>query len=213
MSRFPSPTVLAALAALTACGGGAGHQVQTGPAPAPSKGVEVARTDSLRRPYTEADIRFMTDMIGHHSQAITMAGWAPSHGADASIQTLASRIVNAQQDEIATMRQWLRERNQPVPPPDTGMAGHQMHHMLMPGMLTPEQMQQLDQARGPAFDRLFLTSMIQHHKGAVSMVDALFATPGAGRDETVFKFANDVSVDQSTEIARMETMLAALPPQ
>jgi uncharacterized protein (DUF305 family) len=80
-------------------------------------------------------------------------------------------------------------------------------------MLTPEQMQQLDQARGPAFDRLFLTSMIQHHKGAVSMVDALFATPGAGRDETVFKFANDVSVDQSTEIARMETMLAALPPQ
>jgi uncharacterized protein (DUF305 family) len=213
MPRFPSPTVLAATVALTACGGGAGHQVRTGPAPAPSKGVEVARTDSLRRPYTEADIRFMTDMIGHHSQAITMAGWAPSHGADASIQTLASRIVNAQQDEIATMRQWLRERNQPVPPPDTGMAGHQMHPMLMPGMLTPEQMQQLDQARGPAFDRLFLTSMIQHHKGAVSMVDALFATPGAGRDETVFKFANDVSVDQSTEIARMETMLAALPPQ
>jgi uncharacterized protein (DUF305 family) len=213
MLRFPSSTVLAATVALTACGGGAGHQVQAGPTPAPAKGAEVARTDSLRRPYTEADIRFMTDMIGHHSQAITMAGWAPSHGADASIRTLAARIVNAQQDEIATMRQWLRERSQPVPPPDSGMAGHQMHHMLMPGMLTPEQMQQLDQARGPAFDRLFLTSMIQHHKGAVSMVDALFATPGAGRDETVFKFANDVSVDQSTEIARMETMLAALPPQ
>jgi uncharacterized protein (DUF305 family) len=213
MPHFPSPTVLAATVALSACGGGAAHPVQSGPAPAPSKGVEVARTDSLRRPYTEADIRFMTDMIAHHSQAITMSRWAPTHGADASIQTLAARIVNAQQDEIATMRQWLRERNQPVPPPDTGMAGHQMHPMLMPGMLTPEQMQQLDQARGPAFDRLFLTSMIQHHKGAVSMVDALFATPAAGRDESVFKFANDVSVDQSTEIARMETMLAALPPQ
>jgi uncharacterized protein (DUF305 family) len=85
--------------------------------------------------------------------------------------------------------------------------------MLMPGMLTPEQMQQLDQARGTAFDRLFLTSMIRHHQGAVSMVDALFGTPGAGRDELTFKLANDISVDQSTEIARMETMLAALPPQ
>ena len=215
MRRLPLPTALAATVVLGACGGAAGHQVQAGPAPAPepTKGAQIARTDSLRRPYTEADIRFMTDMIGHHSQAITMAGWAPSHGADQSVQTLAARIVNAQQDEIATMRQWLSERNQPVPQPDSGMAGHRMHPMLMPGMLTPEQMQQLDQARGPAFDRLFLTSMIQHHRGAVSMVEALFATPGAARDETVFKFANDVNVDQSTEIARMETMLAALPPQ
>src|SRR5262245_1857944 len=215
MRKLPLPAALAATLFLAACGGAPGHQVQAGPAPAPepSKGAQIARTDSLRRPYTAADIRFMTDMIGHHSQAITMSGWAPSHGADASIQTLAARIVNAQQDEIATMRQWLSERNQPVPQPDSGMAGHQMHPMLMPGMLTPEQMQQLDQARGPAFDRLFLTSMIQHHRGAVSMVEALFATPGAARDETVFKFANDVNVDQSTEIARMETMLAALPPQ
>ena len=215
MRKLPLPAALAGTLILAACGGAPGHQVQAGPAPAPepSKGAQIARTDSLRRPYTEADIRFMTDMIGHHSQAITMSGWAPSHGADASIQILAARIVNAQQDEIATMRQWLSERNQPVPEPDSGMAGHQMHPMLMPGMLTPEQMQQLDQARGPAFDRLFLTSMIQHHRGAVSMVEALFATPGAARDETVFKFANDVNVDQSTEIARMETMLAALPPQ
>ena len=215
MQKSLLPAALAATLSLAACGGAAGHQVQAGPAPAPesSKGVQIARTDSLRRPYTEADIRFMTDMIGHHSQAITMSGWAPSHGADASIQTLAARIVNAQQDEIATMQQWLRERSQPGPEPDSGMAGHQMHPMLMPGMLTPEQMQQLDQARGPAFDRLFLTAMIQHHRGAVSMVEALFATPGAARDETVFKFANDVNVDQSTEIARMETMLAALPPQ
>jgi uncharacterized protein (DUF305 family) len=214
MEKLLLPAALAAAFSL-ACGGRTGHQVQAGPAPAsePSKGAQIARTDSLRRPYTEADIRFMSDMIGHHSQAITMAGWAPSHGADQSIQKLAARIVNAQQDEIATMEQWLRERSQPVPEPDSGMAGHQMHHMLMPGMLTPEQMQQLDQARGPAFDRLFLTSMIQHHRGAVSMVEALFATPGAARDETFFKFANDVNVDQSTEIARMETMLAALPPQ
>jgi uncharacterized protein (DUF305 family) len=142
-----------------------------------------------------------------------MAGWAPDHGAEPSIRILAERIINAQRDEIATMQTWLRDRHQPAPQPDSSMAGHQIHQMLMPGMLTPEQMEQLDQARGPAFDRLFLTSMIRHHQGAVSMVDALFNTPGAARDETVFKFANDVSVDQSTEIARMETMLAALPSQ
>jgi uncharacterized protein (DUF305 family) len=214
MHRYLSPGAVVATLALAACGGVSRHQVQTGAAPVSQPtGAVTARTDSLRRPYTEADIRFMTDMIGHHAQAITMAGWAPSHGADRSIQILAARIINAQQDEIATMQQWLRDRGQPVPEPDTSMAGHAMHHMLMPGMLTPEQMAQLDQARGPAFDRLFLTSMIRHHQGAVSMVDALFNTPGAARDETVFKFANDVSVDQSTEIARMETMLAALPPQ
>ena len=214
MHRYLSPGAAAAILALAACGGAPRHQVQTGPAPAPQPaGAAIARTDSLRRPYTEADIRFMTDMIGHHAQAITMADWAPSHGAERSIRILAERIVNAQRDEIATMQQWLRDRNQPAPEPDSSMAGHHMHHMLMPGMLTPEQMQQLDQARGPAFDRLFLTSMIRHHQGAVSMVDALFNTPGAARDETVFKFANDVSVDQSTEIARMETMLAALPSQ
>ena len=80
-------------------------------------------------------------------------------------------------------------------------------------MLTPDQLQQLAQARGSEFDRLFLTFMIQHHRGAVSMVQKLFATPGAARDETVFKFANDVSVDQRTEVARMERMLAGLPPK
>jgi uncharacterized protein (DUF305 family) len=209
-----SPGAVVATLALAACGGVSRHQVQTGAAPVSQPtGAATARTDSLRRPYTEADIRFMTDMIGHHAQAITMAGWAPGHGAEPPIRILAERIINAQRDEIATMQTWLRDRHQPAPQPDSSMAGHQMHQMLMPGMLTPEQMEQLDQARGPAFDRLFLTSMIRHHQGAVSMVDALFNTPGAARDETVFKFANDVSVDQSTEIARMETMLAALPPQ
>jgi uncharacterized protein (DUF305 family) len=88
-------------------------------------------------------------------------------------------------------------------------SGQAMHEMLMPGMLTEAQMRQLDQASGPEFDRRFLTFMIQHHRGAVSMVKDLFASKGAGQDETVFKFANDVSVDQSTEVARMERMLAA----
>jgi uncharacterized protein (DUF305 family) len=144
-----------------------------------------------------------------------MAGWAPSHGASPSIQTLSARIINAQRDEIATMQRWLADRGRPDPEATGGPMKMTMngmeHEMLMPGMLTEDQMHQLDQARGPAFDRLFLTSMIQHHKGAVSMVKDLFASYGAAQDETVFKFANDVSVDQTTEIARMEKMLAALP--
>jgi uncharacterized protein (DUF305 family) len=156
-------------------------------------------------------------MIGHHAQAIVMSGWAPTHGASPSVRTLAARIINAQQDEIATMQHWLQDRRQPVPEAgDTGMKMRMNgadHVMLMPGMLTPDQMTQLDQARGSEFDRLFLTFMIQHHRGAVTMVQDLFGTYGAAQDETVFKFANDVNVDQSTEIARMQTMLAALPPE
>jgi uncharacterized protein (DUF305 family) len=147
------------------------------------------------------------------------------------VRRLAERIINAQQDEIATMQQWLRDRRQPVPEPalslsngarPTGMKmkmnGHEhpstgsgQAEMLRPGLLTQAQMQQLGQARGSEFDRLFLTFMIQHHRGAVTMVDDLFGSQRAAQDESVFKLANDVSVDQATEIARMETMLAALP--
>lgn len=159
----------------------------------------------------------MSHMIGHHAQAIVMAGWAPTHGASPSVRTLAERIINSQQDEIATMQRWLQDRRQPVP--EASATGMKMkmsgadHMMLMPGMLTQDQMKQLDQAKGAEFDRRFLTFMIQHHRGAVTMVQDLFGTYGAAQDETVFKFANDVNVDQSTEIARMQTMLAALPPE
>ncbi|HTD83200.1 MAG TPA: DUF305 domain-containing protein, partial [Gemmatimonadaceae bacterium] len=135
-------------------------------------------------------------------------------GASPAVQRLADRIINAQQDEILTMQAWLRDRQQPVPDATaTGMKmtmGGMEHEMLMPGMLTDEQMKQLDAARGPDFDRLFLTYMIQHHKGAVSMVKDLFDSYGAGQDEVVFKFASDVNVDQTTEIARMEKMLVSL---
>jgi uncharacterized protein (DUF305 family) len=194
------------------------------PQPATSDRAELtaiakARADSIRHPYTEADVHFMSHMISHHAQAIVMSGWAPTHGASPSVRTLAARIINAQQDEIGTMQRWLQDRRQPVPEVDTaGTNGMKMkmggadHMMLMPGMLTPDQMKQLDQAQGGEFDRLFLTFMIQHHRGAVTMVQDLFGTNGAAQDETVFKFANDVNADQSTEIARMQTMLAALPP-
>jgi uncharacterized protein (DUF305 family) len=185
-------------------------------AQAPLTGVEQARVDSLRRPYTAADIEFMSGMIGHHAQAVKMAGWCTSHGASKSLQIFCARIALGQSSEIGLMSDWLKDRNQPVPEPDPRgmpmkMDGGTMY-MMMPGMLTPEQMAQLDSARGVDFDRLFLTYMIGHHKGAITMVDTLFATPGAGQDEFTFKFANDVQVDQSTEIDRMQQMLAALPP-
>jgi uncharacterized protein (DUF305 family) len=181
---------------------------------ADSVGIAKARADSLRYPYTAGDVQFMSHMIGHHAQALVMAGWAPSHGANPEVQRLAARIINAQTDEINIMQNWLRDRRQPVPEAKPGpmkmvMNGME-HEMLMPGMLTDEQMKELDQARGKDFDRLFLRYMMQHHRGAVSMVNDLFGTPGAAQDETVFKFANDVQVDQSTEIARMEKMLAFL---
>ena len=176
--------------------------------------IAKARQDSMRRPYTAADVHFMSGMIGHHSQAIVMANWAPTHGAGPSVRTLCERIINAQTDEIATMQQWLRDRQLPVP--EASAAGMKMvmdgveHVMLMPGMLTEEQMKQLDAARGKEFDKLFLTFMIQHHRGAVQMVKDLFESYGAAQDDLVFKFASDVQVDQTTEIARMQRMLVAI---
>jgi uncharacterized protein (DUF305 family) len=179
-------------------------------------GIAKARRDSARLPYIGADIAFMTGMIAHHAQAIKMSNWAPTRNPSDAVRRLTARIINAQTDEIVIMQQWLADRNQPVPEPDPAgmkmdMGGHTMTH-LMPGMLTEAQMQQLEKARGKEFDRLFLTFMIQHHKGAVHMVEELLATPGAGQDEIVFKFASDVHTDQTTEIARMEKMLEALKP-
>jgi uncharacterized protein (DUF305 family) len=199
---------------------GSGTQVA---AQATQAGIAQARIDSLRRPYTAADIEFMSGMIMHHAQAVKMAGWAASHGASKSLQIYCGRVAMAQSAEIGLMKQWLAERNQPVPEIDTASADMAMHMnmpgmqhdapmKMMPGMLSPAQMHQLDAARGVEFDRMFLTFMIQHHRGALTMVDTLFKTPGAAQDEFVFKFANDVHADQSTEIDRMQQMLDALPP-
>ena len=172
-----------------------------------------ARADSVRLPYTAADIQFMTHMISHHAQAIVMAKMAPTHGASQAVLTLCGRIINSQNDDIALMQNWLRDRNKPVPearpvPMKMEMNG-QVMEMLMPGMLTDAQMKQLDAARGTDFDKLFLRGMIQHHQGAITMVQQLLAMPGAAQDEAVFKFANNVNVDQSTEIRRMQQMLLA----
>ena len=175
-----------------------------------------ARQDSARSNYTKADVRFMRMMISHHAQALVMSDLASTNDASRSVQTLAARIINAQKDEIATMQRWLRRRDEPVPTVERdGLAlrvgGMTVHGMDMVGVLTQAQIDELAAARGTEFDRLFLTYMIEHHAGAVSMVDTLFETDGAAQDDAAFKLASDINVDQKTEIERMRQMLRALP--
>jgi len=212
-AKMPSlPGLFVALAALAMCRTAAAQQSAVAP-PRLSPAAQAA-ADSGRPPWSDADVHFMSGMIGHHAQAVVMAGWAPSHGASASLRALCERIVVAQNDEIVVMQRWLRDRHLTVPAADArGMAmpGMESHMMLMPGMLTPEQMARLDAARGTEFDRLFLAGMIQHHQGALTMVDELFGSNGAAQDDFVYKFASDVHADQTTEIDRMTLMLNALP--
>lgn len=216
-ARAPAPATPAPPSEAPSAGGRSVGVVTTaGPAtPAEFEALFRARMDSARRRFTAADVRFMTGMIGHHAQALVMASLVPERTESGSIRVLAARITNAQKDEIATMEQWLRDREQAVPQihiEGTTLMVHGAEHAHhMPGMLTDAQLKEMEQARGAAFDRLFLRYMIQHHRGAVTMVHELFATDGAGQDEAVFKFASDVQVDQATEIDRMERMLAALP--
>jgi uncharacterized protein (DUF305 family) len=206
-----------ALAAGIGCAGAA-RQASAPPVRPISAGItpaQQAKADSGRPAYTRADVAFMQGMIGHHAQAIVMAGWAPTHGARADVRILAERIKVAQTDEIAMMQRWLRDRRETVPDADAHHehAGMNMPGMppMMPGMLTAEQFARLDAARGPEFDRLFRTFMIGHHQGAVTMVKQLLAVPAAGQDDDVFRFVADVNVDQTTEIDRMRSMLSAAP--
>jgi uncharacterized protein (DUF305 family) len=204
------------LTALGGCsGGGRSRGMQS--TPSPSAG---ARLSHPHPAYTAADVRFMSDMIRHHAQALLIAGWIPSHGANETLRRLGERIVVGQQDEKALMERWLQDRNEAVPGPDPSHAmkpgtAHSAtgHSASMPGMLTAEQLTRLDRARGREFDRLFLKFMIIHHQGAVVMVDQLMDAPGAAQDDTVFRLASDIQAEQSSEINRMQQMLDALPPE
>jgi uncharacterized protein (DUF305 family) len=211
----------ALVAAVGLAASGVGAQAG-GSRPALSPAAQ-AKADSGRPPFTAADVHFMQGMISHHAQAVVMAGWAPSHGARADVRRLCERIDVAQRDEIVSMQRWLQEHHETVPQPDfqTGqatmaampgmnMGGTAGGMGMMPGMLTPEQMQQLSAARGPDFDRLFLMFMIQHHQGALTMVNTLLDAPGATLDDLMYKFATDISADQNSEITRMQRMLAAM---
>jgi uncharacterized protein (DUF305 family) len=156
--------------------------------------------------HTPADVRFMQGMIAHHAQALEMTALVASRTRREAMGLLARRIEISQADEIRMMQAWLRARGEEAPSPH----GHHGHGALMPGMLTPEEMGRLAAAQGAAFDRLFLELMIKHHAGALTMVDDLFAQPGAGQEPDVFAFASDVEADQRMEIERMGAMLKEL---
>jgi uncharacterized protein (DUF305 family) len=183
-----------------------GAPPQTPPDPKP-------RPDLVRYPYNAADAAFVQGMIPHHAQAVLIAGWAPSHGASKVMQLMCERMVVSQKDEIEWMRNWLRDRGEYVPARDAThhkmkMAGGMEHDMLMPGMLSDDELKQLDKARGPEWDKLFLQFMIKHHEGALKMVDDLFNSHGALQDEDLYAFASDIFADQTAEIERMQKMLA-----
>jgi uncharacterized protein (DUF305 family) len=151
-----------------------------------------------------ADVSFMQGMIMHHSQAVEMTDLLRTRTRNKDLQALGKRISISQTDEMKFMKQWLEDRGLPA----MGHMDHKMPGMqMMPGMLTPKQMKALEQATGPAFDHLFLTGMIQHHTGALVMVQDLFDTPGAGQDAVLFDFATDVDNTQRAEIKIMQNML------
>jgi len=172
------------------------------------------RALGIYQPWSDADIEFMSGMIPHHAQAVIMAGWAASHGARKDVRILCERMVVGQADEILSMQTWLKDRDLPVPDgKSTRMRmkmGGMEHDMLMPGMLSDEEMAALDKARGTEFDRLFLIGMIKHHQGAIDMVDELFKAYGAAQDDVIYKFASDVHADQTIEIDVMRKMLGPL---
>ncbi|HKE86674.1 MAG TPA: DUF305 domain-containing protein [Vicinamibacterales bacterium] len=161
-------------------------------------------TDTSAIQATATDVQFMQGMIAHHAQALEMTALLASRTNREEMRLLARRIELSQSDEIGMMQRWLTTRGQTVP----DMHAHHDHGgALMPGMLTPEEMSRLEAAQGQAFDRLFLESMIRHHDGALTMVNDLFSTEGAGQEPEIYAFASDVDADQRIEIDRMSAML------
>lgn len=171
-------------------------------------------THATLPPISRADVEFMQGMIMHHSQAVEMTALIPSHTENKRVRALGAKISSSQADEIRMMQRWLAARGQATSMGMPGMPGMDMSGnsmALMPGMLTPEQMDALRKARGEEFDRLFLSGMIQHHGGALVMVKDLFNSAGAGQDAEIFDFATDVDNSQRAEIKIMQNMLEELP--
>jgi uncharacterized protein (DUF305 family) len=193
--------------------------VQPGAPGQPTKTLP-ASTRATLPPISPADVKFMQGMIMHHAQAVEMTALIESHTQNKNIRSLGARISHSQADEIKFMKRWLATRGEPI-----SAAMHEMskdmsmdmsgdmssHLMLMPGMLTPKQMQALSKAKDEEFDRLFLTGMIQHHGGALVMVKDLFDSPGTGQDAELFNFVTDVDSGQRAEIKIMRSMLEKKP--
>ncbi len=200
--------LVAAIGAAAVPARAGGQQSDAAPDPKP-------RPDLVRQPYSQADVDFMAGMIPHHAQAVLIAGWAQSHGARRDVRTLCERIVVGQRDEIAFMRNWLRDRGQTVPDGERDAPSHEderrrARHADARHAQRRRISRELDKARGAEWDRLFLAAMIRHHEGAIKMVDDLFKSHGALQDEDVYKFASDIYADQTTEIERMQKMLTGM---
>lgn len=195
---------------------------------APGQATQVLPADTrpLPPPISKKDIEFMQGMIHHHSQAVEMVELMDKRTTNKELLLLGARIRRSQSDEMNFMKRWLIARGQPTEMKMAGSmdgmagmsgmdhmdhGGHSMHSMLMPGMLTPQQMMALQNATGKEFDRLFLTGMIQHHGGALTMVKDLFDTGGSGQDAELFNFATDVDSGQRAEIRIMQKMLEEKP--
>jgi uncharacterized protein (DUF305 family) len=214
--------------------------VQPGAPGQPTK-ILPASTRALLPPRSPKDVEFMQGMIMHHAQAVEMTALIEERTENKELRLLGARISQSQSDEMNFMKRWLEVRGEPVsmvmrseastnehsahgktsttptslrsatPPIQEGSSRNAHHQMLMPGMLTPMQMDALRKAKGAEFDNLFLTGMIQHHNGALVMVKELFDTAGAGQDGELFSFTTDVDSGQRAEIRIMETMLRTNP--
>jgi uncharacterized protein (DUF305 family) len=176
--------------------------------------LKLMKAPGIDQAFNLADVDFMQGMIPHHAQAVKMAKMAATQAESRLIKNMCERIVVGQGYEITMMRQWLADRGQDVPAADamrhTMKHGGMVHEMLMPGMLTDEEMAALSKARGKEWDRLFLIGMIKHHQGAIDMVDVLFKSWGAAQGDDIYKFASDVYADQTTEIEVMKQLLAEI---
>jgi uncharacterized protein (DUF305 family) len=209
---------IAAVLVLSCAAAGCGASTQNAPPivqpGAPGEASRVVQAEQARDlskvQFTPADAKFMQGMIHHHAQAVDMTQLLATRTQSADMKKLALRIELSQNDEMKMMRRWLEVRGQEVP-------GEHAHHMpgapMMPGMLSADEMARLAAAKGTEFDRLFLEGMIKHHAGALTMVQELFATAGAGQDSEIYAFASDVDADQRMEIDRMAAMLAAIKEQ
>ena len=199
--------LIATAAACKTAGGGssAGTRIlQPGAPGQDTKTISTAAaTDLSKVGATAADIKFMQGMIGHHAQAVEMVDLLMQNSNSNAMKNLALRIKVSQDDEMNMMRKYLADHGAAVPGPHS----HHEPGGFMPGMLTPEEMTQLGNAKGVEFDRLFLMGMIKHHGGAITMVEELFKTPGAAQEGGIFAFASDVDADQRMEIDRMGAML------
>src|SRR6266851_8260782 len=220
-SGLVAASTLAGLFSLTVCAQQAEQQqtnqgtpvvVQPGAPGQPTRTLPPSTRATLP-PRSSADVQFMQGMIMHHAQAVEMTALMESHTQNKELSLLGARISHSQSEEIKFMERWLEARGEPTSLAMPEMSGMDMSNqpMLMPGMLTPRQMEALKKAKDAEFDQLFLTGMIQHHNGALIMVKDLFDTAGSGQDAELFNFATDVDSGQRAEIRIMQTMLRENP--